>query len=213
MVVHLAWRNGFVHNADTHITDLPSHYNFIKKMVDAKLPQLVVMGTMHEVGYWEGAINGDTPTNPTSMYGIAKNTLREAAYLLTKGSKTQLQWLRAYYIMGDDLKNNSIFSKLVAAAKEGKETFPLNSGKNQYDFIQIEELAHQISAVAMQNEVDGTINVCTGKPMPLGEKVEQFIKDNHFNIKPQYGVFPDRPYDSPGVWGNPDKINKILGKD
>lgn len=115
--------------------------------------------------------------------------------------------------MGDDLKNNSIFSKLVAAAKEGKETFPLNSGKNQYDFIQIEELAHQISAVAMQNEVDGTINVCTGKPMPLGEKVEQFIKDNHFNIKPQYGVFPDRPYDSPGVWGNPDKINKILGKD
>ena len=213
VVVHLAWRNGFVHNADTHITDLPSHYNFIKKMVDAKLPQLVVMGTMHEVGYWEGAINGDTPTNPTSMYGIAKNTLREAAYLLTKGSKTQLQWLRAYYIMGDDLKNNSIFSKLVAAAKEGKETFPLNSGKNQYDFIQIEELAHQISAVAMQNEVDGTINVCTGKPMPLGEKVEQFIKDNDFNIKPQYGVFPDRPYDSPGVWGNPDKINKILGKD
>lgn len=44
VVVHLAWRNGFVHNADTHITDLPSHYNFIKKMVDAKLPQLCRYG-------------------------------------------------------------------------------------------------------------------------------------------------------------------------
>lgn len=61
----------------------------------------------------------------------------------------------------------------------------------------------------MQNEVDGTINVCTGKPMPLGEKVEQFIKDNHFNIKPQYGVFPDRPYDSPGVWEIEIKLIKF----
>ena len=24
--IHLAWRNGFVHNADSHIEDLPNHY-------------------------------------------------------------------------------------------------------------------------------------------------------------------------------------------
>lgn len=27
-IIHLAWRNGFVHNADSHIEDLPAHYDF-----------------------------------------------------------------------------------------------------------------------------------------------------------------------------------------
>lgn len=210
VVVHLAWRNGFVHNDDSHIDDLSAHYHFIKKMVDAKLPQLIIMGSMHEVGYYEGAIDENTPTNPTSLYGISKNALRECAYLLTQNSDTKLQWIRAYYIMGDDLKNNSIFSKLVEAVNNGKDFFPLNSGKNKYDFIMIEELANQISAVAMQDEIIGTINCCTGKPVSLGEKVEEFVKNNNFKIELRYGVFPDRPYDSPGVWGNADKINKIL---
>lgn len=213
VVVHLAWRNGFVHNDDSHIDDLSAHYHFIKKMVEAKLPQLIVMGSMHEVGYYEGAIDENTPTNPTSLYGISKNALRECAYLLTKNSDTKLQWIRAYYIMGDDLKNNSIFSKLVEAVNDGKDFFPLNSGKNKYDFIMIDELANQISAVAMQDEIDGTINCCTGKPISLGEKVEEFVKNNNFKIELRYGVFPDRPYDSPGVWGNADKINKILNNE
>ncbi|MDR0899618.1 MAG: NAD-dependent epimerase/dehydratase family protein, partial [Lactobacillaceae bacterium] len=32
VVLHLAWRNGFIHNAMTHIDDLPNHFHFIDKM-------------------------------------------------------------------------------------------------------------------------------------------------------------------------------------
>lgn len=208
--IHLAWRNGFVHNADSHMLDLANHYEFIKKMIEGGLPQICVMGTMHEVGYFEGAIDDESPTNPTSLYGIAKNTLRQTMPILTKDQSTIVQWLRAYYIMGDDTKNNSIFSKIVTAEKEGKETFPFTSGKNQYDFINVEELAYQIAAVASQTEVDGVINCCTGKPVSLADKVSEFLAENNFRIRLNYGAFPDRPYDSPGVWGNAAKINKII---
>jgi len=30
VLLHMAWRNGFVHNDPSHINDLPSHYSFIK---------------------------------------------------------------------------------------------------------------------------------------------------------------------------------------
>ena len=30
VLLHLAWRDGFVHYSDAHINDLPKHYNFIK---------------------------------------------------------------------------------------------------------------------------------------------------------------------------------------
>ena len=208
--LHMAWRNGFVHNAPTHMGDLSAHYEFLTRMIDGGLKQLAVMGTMHEVGYWEGAIDENTPCNPISMYGIAKDALRRAMMLYTKQKDVILQWLRAYYILGDDKKNNSIFCKLLLATEEGKKTFPFTTGKNKYDFISVDELANQISAVVMQKEVIGVINCCTGIPVSLAERMEQFIKENNLDIELEYGAFPDRAYDSPCVFGDNKKIVKIL---
>lgn len=209
-VIHMAWRDGFVHNSNAHMQDLSAHYTFIKNMIGKGIKQLVVMGTMHEVGYHEGAIDENTPCEPTSMYGIAKDALRRSTIQLTQRSNVCLQWLRAYYIYGDDARSNSIFAKLTKAAEDGKTTFPFTTGKNKYDFIEVDKLAEQIATVALQNEVAGIINCCTGEPVSLADKVESFIKEHGFNIKLEYGAFPDRPYDSPGVWGDASKINAVM---
>lgn len=209
--LHMAWRNGFVHNAPTQIGDLSAHYRFLTAMIDGGLRQLAVMGTMHEVGYWEGAIDENTPCNPISMYGIAKDALRRAIIQYTSQNGCIIQWLRCYYILGDDKKNNSIFCKLLKAAEDGKKTFPFTSGKNKFDFIKIDDLANLISATILQNEVNGIINCCTGNPVSLAEQVEGFIKEHKLDIKLEYGAFPDRPYDSPCIYGNATKINQIIG--
>lgn len=208
--LHMAWRNGFVHNAPTQMGDLSAHYQFLTAMIDGGLKQLAVMGTMHEVGYWEGAIDENTPCNPISMYGIAKDALRRSMIQYCNQKNCILQWLRCYYILGDDRKNNSIFCKILQAADEGKKTFPFTSGKNKYDFINVQNLANLISYTIIQKDVTGIINCCTGRPVSLAEKVESFIKDNNLDIKLEYGAFPDRPYDSPCEYGDPAKINSIL---
>ena len=211
-LIHLAWRNGFQHNADTHMQDLPGHIAFLKRMLDSGISGLSVMGSMHEVGYWEGAIDENSPTNPLSLYGIAKNALRQALELMTRNTDVSFHWLRGYYIYGDDARSNSVLGKITLAAQKGQETFPFTSGKNLYDFISIDELARQIVAASVQREIAGIINCCSGKPISLGEMAEKFIKDNKLNIKLRYGAFPDRAYDSPGVWGDATKIQKILSK-
>ena len=208
--LHMAWRNGFVHNAPTQMGDLSAHYNFMTAMIDGGLKQLAVMGTMHEVGYREGAIDENTPCNPISMYGIAKDVLRRVMIQYTDQKGCVLQWLRCYYILGDDKKNNSIFCKILNAAEEGKTVFPFTTGKNKYDFIKVDELARLIAATVMQNEVNGIINCCTGNPISLAEQVESFIKEHKLDIKLEYGAFPDRPYDSPCEYGDISKINQIL---
>lgn len=208
--LHMAWRNGFVHNSPTQIGDLSAHYLFLTALIDGGLKQLAVMGTMHEIGYWEGAIDEHTPCNPISMYGIAKDALRRAMILYTNQKDCVLQWLRCFYIVGDDRKNNSIFCKLLQAADDGKKSFPFTTGKNQYDFISVEELADQISSVIMQSEVTGIINCCSGQPISLAERVELFIKDHKLDITLDYGAFPDRPYDSPIEYGDSTKINRIM---
>lgn len=211
-IIHLAWQDGFVHNAPSHIANLSKHLDFIKMMVDRGVKQIAVMGSMHEVGYWEGAIDENTPCNPLSMYGIAKNALRQALFTQYKGRDVVLQWLRGFYIYGDDRQNHSIFTKLLEAAEAGKEKFPFTSGKNKYDFMPIEKFAECIALTILQQEVAGIINCCSGNPISLAEAVENFIKLHGLSIKLDYGAFPDRPYDSPGIWGDPTKINNIIQK-
>lgn len=212
LCIHLAWRNGFVHNSDTHMEDLSKHYIFLKDMIEGGLKNLAIMGSMHEIGYWEGEIDENTPTNPLSIYGVAKNCLRQAMEIICKEKNINFKWFRAYYIIGDDLKSNSIFSKLMKMEMQGEKEFPFTTGENKYDFINIEELSKQIVIGSIQNEINGIINCCSGNPISLGEKVEEFIRENKLNIKLKYGVYPNRSYDSPAIWGNNDKIKYILSK-
>lgn len=208
--LHMAWRNGFVHNNPTHMEDLSAHFTFLKNMINGGVKKVAVMGTMHEIGYWEGAIDENTPCNPLSLYGVAKNALRQSLLQIMQGKDVDFYWLRAFYILGDDLRNHSIFSKIIKMEEEGKKTFPFTSGKNLYDFITVDDLAKQIAISITQEKITGIINVCTGKPVSLSEKVNEFISQNNLKIRPQYGAFPDRKYDSPCIWGDATKINAII---
>lgn len=209
-VLHLAWRDGFIHNSESHIEDFPKHYRFLSKMMQSGIKKVSVMGSMHEIGFYEGSINETTKCKPMTLYGISKDALRNVVELLSKQHNSIFQWFRGYYIVGNSAYGNSIFSKITAAEKEGKQEFPFTTGQNQYDFLDYDEFCKQVAAAACQEAVNGIINICSGKPEKLADRVERFITENHYKIKLKYGAFPDRPYDSKAVWGDNTKIQTIL---
>ena len=209
-IVHLAWKDGFKHDSLAHINNLSKHYAFLTKLIDSGIEQVCVLGSMHEVGFYEGCINANTPCNPQSLYGIAKNALRQSIQIHQNTKGFVFQWIRGFYIVGNTERGCSIFSKITEAAKEGKKTFPFTQGLNQFDFIDYEEFCSQIASVAMQTKINGIINCCSGRPEKLSDRVERYIKESGYNISLQYGAFPDRPYDSKAVWGDDAKIRQIL---
>lgn len=209
-MLHLAWRDGFKHNSTEHMNDLSNHFNFIVNMFENGMKHVAVMGTMHEVGYFEGEISEGTTTNPLSLYGVAKDALRKSLTLYFENKDITFQWLRAFYIVGEAKFGNSIFTKLMQSEEEGKVNFPFTTGQNKFDFLDYNEFCEQVAAVIVQENITGVINCCSGNPITLSERVEQFIKENDFKIKLLYGAFPDREYDSPCLWGNNEKIRTIL---
>ena len=210
VLLHLAWRDGFIHYSDAHVEDLPKHYAFIKSFAESDVKMIAVMGSMHEIGFYEGSIKEETPCNPITPYGISKNALRELTGMFCKKEGKQFLWLRGYYIVGNSKYGSSVFSKLTAAEAEGKEEFPFTMGQNQFDFIDYEEFCEQVAMAVGQDEVLGVINICSGYPEKLADRVERFIKENDYKIKLRYGAFPDRPYDSKAVWGDGKKIDQIM---
>ena len=210
LCIHLAWQDGFIHNSPKHMENLSDHFIFLKNMIEGGCKNIAVMGTMHEVGFWEGCVKADTPCRPLSLYGVAKNALRQSLLLLGQNRDVNVYWLRAFYIMGDDTRNSSIFTKLLEAQEIGKKEFPFTTGENQYDFITIKELARQIVAASTKSKYTGIINVCSGKPVSLKDKVNAFIEEKGLDIRLQYGAFPERPYDSKIIYGDNTIIQKIL---
>ncbi len=85
-------------------------------------------------------------------------------------------------------------------------------GTNQWDFIDYNEFVNKVALAINQNEINGIINICSGRPEKLADRVEKFIKDNNYKIKLDYGKYPDRPYDSKAVWGDDSKIKQIVSK-
>lgn len=210
VLLHLAWRDGFIHYSNAHLEDLPKHFEFIKKMVETDLQTVAVMGSMHEIGFYEGSIDENTACRPESFYGIAKNALRDTTKILAKQNNKNFQWLRGYYIVGNSTFGSSIFSKITKAANMGQKTFPFTLGLNQFDFLDYDDFCTQVATAVSQSKINGIINICSGRPEKLSDRVERFIKENDYDIKLEYGAFPDRPYDSKAVWGNSQKIEQIL---
>lgn len=209
VLLHMAWRDGFVHDSVNHIGDLPKHMSFITKMIHGGISQVAVMGSMHEIGFFEGCISETTYCNPQSLYGIGKNALRRIVELECEKHHTVFQWLRGYYIVGITEDGSSVFSKIVQAAHQGEKEFPFTTGLNQFDFIDYEVFCREVADCVEQYDINGIINICSGHPEKLADRVERFINDNHFSIQLNYGAFPDRLYDSKAVWGDDFKIRMI----
>lgn len=210
VLLHLAWRDGFVHYSDAHIEDLPLHYHFIRSFAESDVKMISCMGSMHEIGFFEGSIKEDTPCNPVTPYGISKNALRQLTEMLCSQHGKVFQWLRGYYIVGNSIYGSSVFSKITAAESEGQKEFPFTMGQNQFDFIDYDLFCEEVACAVTQERISGIINICSGHPEKLADRVERFISENNYKIKLVYGAFPDRPYDSKAVWGDNSKIQSIM---
>lgn len=210
VLIHLAWRDGFNLNSYKHINDISNHFIFLTNMISSGVRHIAVLGSMHEIGYYEGEVTENTKTAPSNIYGISKKLLYVALDKYCNDHNVIFQWIRGFYLTGDDELNNSIFQKIILAAKNGKREFPFTNGKNKFDFIDINIFSRNIVKVVEQDKITGIINNCSGKAVSLGEKVEEFIVANNLDIILKYGMYPERDDESKAIWGNIEKLNKIL---
>lgn len=210
ILVHLAWKGLPNYNSLFHFEEnLFTSYNFIKKMVQIGVKQVLVTGTCFEYGIQYGPLSEDLVTNPVTAYGLAKDTLRKFLQQLNKKIPFILQWVRLFYLFGPGQNPNSLLEQLNMAIKNQQEYFYMSKGDQLRDYLSVEDAAQIISKIIEHPELTGIINCCSGRPVSVRSLVEDYLKKKNSKIKLYLGYYEYPDYEPLAFWGTAQKLNKL----
>lgn len=210
-MIHLAW-SGLPNYKDSfHLEEnLPQDKAFLSAMIDGGLKHLLVTGTCFEYGMQEGELSETMETKPDNPYGQAKDALRKELEAITENTDVVFQWPRLFYMFGPGQGQASLFSLLQKAIDNGDETFNMSGGEQIRDFLPVETIADYLVRIALQNQVTGIINVCSGRNATVRELVEEYLTERNARITLNLGHYPYPDYEPFRFWGNTDKLERGL---
>lgn len=212
VLIHLAW-DGLPHFKDLKHIDqnLPVHYNFLKSYINSGGKHILVAGTCLEYGMIGGCIQEDMFVNPSTSYGIAKNSLRQFLEILNNTqSAFVFQWVRLFYMYGKGQHPRSIIPQLEEAILRGDTRFNMSGGEQLRDYLPVEKVAEYLVKIAEQDLVVGLINCCSGQPIAIKDFVKEYAKSLGSNIELNLGYYPYTDYEPLVFWGDNQKLKSII---
>ncbi|WPQ64522.1 NAD(P)-dependent oxidoreductase [Chitinophaga sancti] len=209
-VIHLTWEGLPNYKSDFHYkVNLPRHYAFLQNMIRHGLRDLTVTGTCFEYGMKEGLLREDMETDPQNPYAIAKDTLRKHLQVLQLEIPFDLKWLRLFYMYGKGQHPKSLLSQLDTAITNGDTVFNMSGGEQVRDYLPVDKVATYIVSTALQNQVTGVINCCSGKPITVKQLVLDYLEKKQAAISLNLGYYQYADYEPMVFWGDTNKLSTI----
>ena len=211
MLIHLAWEGLPNYDSDFHYkTNLWNDFEFISNMINNGLKSLTISGTCFEYGLDSGCLNEHDSVIPVTAYGIAKNMLRQLLSEYISNKNISFHWIRLFYIFGENNTKSKLLSQLKHSIDSNFPQFNMSPGDQLIDYLHISQIAEHISKIALQDNVTGIINCCSGKPIMLKTFIKNWLEDQNVSMKLNLGHYPYSEYESKKAWGSTKKLNRIL---
>jgi nucleoside-diphosphate-sugar epimerase len=211
LLIHLAWK-GLPNYKDLfHFEEnLPQQYLFLKNLLGNGLKDLLVSGTCLEYGMKSGCLSEDIVGEPANPYALAKDSLRKFLTELQKKNPFILKWARLFYMYGKGQNPNALLAQLDKALENNEKSFNMSNGDQKRDYLPVEIMANYVCRIALQTEVTGVINCCSGKPVTLLSLIEEHIKRSGKKIRLNKGYYPYPDYEPMEFWGDARKLQIAL---
>jgi nucleoside-diphosphate-sugar epimerase len=211
VMIHLAWEGLPNYTSAFHeIVNLPRHELLLHNIIKNGLRSLTVAGTCLEYGMQEGVLSEDMPAMPSNPYARAKDALRKRLEQWRCDLDFSLKWTRLFYTYGKGQNPKSLLSQLDTAVSKGEKIFRMSAGQQVRDFLPVETVAEYLVKIALQKEVEGVVNCCSGIPVTVEEFVKNYLRQKNISIELKLGYYPYPEYEPMNFWGDTKKLNKII---
>lgn len=212
-MAHLAWPGLPNYQALFHFEhNLFADYGFIKRVVQAGVPQVLVTGTCFEYGQQSGPLDEEAIAKPSNPYGLAKNTLRLFLENLQHEHPFTLQWARLFYLHGAGQNSNSLLASLDRAIEAGDDTFNMSAGEQLRDYLAIDVATGLLAEILHQRNFSGVINCSSGQPISVRALVEQRLRERNSSIALNLGYYDYSAHEPLAFWGVADRLHQLLAQ-
>lgn len=211
ILIHLAWKGLPNYMMQFHLEEnLPAEMRFLRSFAESRKTKIVVTGTCYEYGVAEGCLSENMPTNPTTVYGVAKDTLRRYVSFLAGEYGFSWNWIRLFFLYGEGQSPKSLLPQLDAAIARGDAEFPMSGGEQLRDYLPVETVAEYICKIALQSDVSGVINCCSGKCISVRRLVERRVVELGAKISLKLGVYGYPVYEGMAFWGDATRLREVI---
>ncbi len=212
VLVHLAWAGLPNYRSLHHFeTELPRQYAFLRSLVEAGLPSLLVAGTCYEYGMRCGELDESMTAQPANPYAYAKNALRQQLEFLRSKVAFKLTWARLFYVYGEGQAATSLYPQLISAIDRGDPSFKMSGGEQLRDYLKVAQAARLIADLAIHRRDADIVNICSGNPISVRVLVENLLKERGSKMLLSLGHFPYPDYEPLAFWGSIELLQRLTG--
>lgn len=171
-LLHLAWTTapGTYWESPDNLSWTGASLQLLQDFAQCGGQRAVIAGSCAEYD-WEFAlaVEGQTPLNPASLYGISKNAVRVIAEKFAENTSVSLGWGRLYFPYGPHEAQARLVPSVIRALLAGEPAL-CTHGRQVRDFIYVDDAAAAFAAL-LDSPVEGAVNIATGRAGPLHELI------------------------------------------
>lgn len=207
-LIHLAWYVGpKCHVHDLNLDWTIATLNLLKFFKASGGKKFLGAGTISEYEYKYGYLVEDqTPTDPQTLYGNSKNAIFNIAKVYCKQNNIDFKWPRIFNLYGPAEKPQRLMPSVINSCLKGEDVKVSDCLKFQ-DYLHVEDTARGIVDV-FEADIQGAVNICSGKPVQLRTIVEKIAELTDFKGNILWGAIP-AAFGDDLVAGSNEKLKSI----
>jgi nucleoside-diphosphate-sugar epimerase len=211
-LLHLAWYvvPGKLIASPANIDWVVSSLGLVREFLKAGGRRITVSGSGYEYDWRYGyCVESLTPTQPDTLYGLAKRDLHDLADAMAKDAGGTLANGRVFFLYGPNEHPDRLVPAIIRAVLRGEQA-KSSHGLQIRDYLYVGDVASALVAI-LDSDVTGAVNVGSGVPVTLKEII---LKIGAMLGRPDLialGALPARANDLPLVVASIERLTKELG--
>ena len=212
-LLHLVWNvtPGAFWTALENLDWVAASLNLFRAFAEQGGKRLVAAGSCAEYDWTHDWLDeAGTPLRPQTLYGAAKNALRELLEATAPQTGVSVAWGRVFFLYGPHEGQARLVPYVVNSLLAGKAA-QLSDGHQERDFMHVFDAARAF-AMLIDSDVEGAVNVASGDCRPLRGIVELIARDmNAPNSMLEFGARPTPAGDPPRLAANVSILRDRVG--
>ena len=169
--------------------------------------RVVFAGTCAEYDWSYGyCTENGTPTNPQTLYGVCKNSLRLIFEQYCQQSGVSYAWGRIFWLYGINEYPERLVPSIIHSLVNNQPA-KCTDGQQIRDFMYVEDVSFAFVCL-LNSDVKGVVNIGSGQPITIKAIVTEIANKLNAQNLLRFGELQAPPNDYPFVVANPMRLYK-----